>query len=194
MFSTRSVPVSLMVFGLGLVGFAAAPAAADWLVTTQGQTIETDGSWIIDDDLVAYIDLDGELRTLPLAEVDLKGSQEATERQRDRAHASGTAREPAEEKTPLAAEEADDDEPRITVYMTSWCGYCRKAQKLLRSLGADFVSKDIEKDRVAALEFRRKGRGGGGVPLIDFDGQVVRGYKEQSIRYLVRKLQSKEAD
>ncbi len=85
--------------------------------------------------------------------------------------------------------QAESEKPKITLYMTTWCGYCRKANKLLTELDADFAAKDIEKDREAALEFRQKSGGQSGIPLIDFDGEVVRGYNERLIRELVAELQ-----
>ena len=93
-----------------------------------------------------------------------------------------------------APEAAASDEPKITLYMTSWCGYCRKAGKLLEELDADFAAKDIEKDPEAAREFAAKSGGRGGVPLIDFDGEIVRGYKEQVIRQQVHELRQKYGD
>ncbi len=82
-------------------------------------------------------------------------------------------------------------EPRIVLYETSWCGYCRKAQELLKQLDADFEVKDIERDRQAAAEFRRKSGGRAGVPLIDIGGEIVRGYDERRIRKLVAEQQQK---
>ncbi len=146
--------------------------AADWLVTTAGEQIETDGNWIIDDELVAYVDMSGELQTIQLSEVDLTASKEKAEFE--------------------SASEAEGA-PKITVYMTSWCGYCRKARQLLDTLDADYVAVDIEKDREAAIEYRKKSGGSGGVPLIDFDGELVRGYNEQLIRRLALKVQQSDA-
>jgi len=156
---------------LSSVLLLAQSTAADWLVTTEGEQIETDGSWIIDDELVAYVDLAGELQTIHLSEVDLAASKEKAELE--------------------SASEAEGG-PKITVYMTSWCGYCRKARQLLDTLEAEYVAVDIEKDRDAAIEYRKKSGGSGGVPLIDFDGELVRGYNEQSIRRLARKVQQNE--
>jgi glutaredoxin len=85
-----------------------------------------------------------------------------------------------------ASGDASGDVPEIILYQTSWCGYCRKAQNLLEDLGAVYVAKDVERDRQAAREYREKGRGYSGIPLIDFDGQLVRGYDEGAIRRMVK--------
>ncbi len=78
------------------------------------------------------------------------------------------------------------DVPPIIVYQTTWCGYCRKARSLLEDLDAVYIAKDIERDREAAREYQKKGRGGRGVPLIDYDGRIVRGYDERAIREMAR--------
>ena len=95
---------------------------------------------------------------------------------------------------PAAPAPAAEDEPRITLYMTSWCGYCRKATKLLEELDADFESKDIEKDAEARREFSAKSGGRSGVPLLDFDGEIVRGYSERTIREQVQRVREKHGD
>ncbi len=172
---------------VALLALAFAPAAAaDWLVTVEGALIETDGPWTLEGDLLRYTDLDGVEQVLPIDEVDLEGSEETT------ALKAGREYVPADRSAAPAADEqagADGDEPRITLYMTSWCGYCRKARKLLKELDADFVAKDVEKSREAAREFASKSGGRGGVPLIDFDGRIVRGYNDRLIRKLVRELE-----
>jgi mycoredoxin len=86
------------------------------------------------------------------------------------------------------------DAPEIILYQTSWCGYCRKARKLLEDLDAVYVAKDIERDKDAAREYQEKGRGFSGIPLIDFDGQVVRGYDEGAIRKMVKEQKERAGE
>lgn len=58
---------------------AAAPAAADWLVTRQGGRVETKGPWKMKGKLVVFTLPDGKLSSLRAAEVDLDASRRATE-------------------------------------------------------------------------------------------------------------------
>ncbi len=62
---------------LGLI--AAAPARADWLVTRDGERIETKGAWQVKRQLVVFHLASGKLASLKLADVDLEASREATE-------------------------------------------------------------------------------------------------------------------
>lgn len=96
--------------------------------------------------------------------------------------APATPGDPAQAADDDAAEA--DEEPEVILYVTEWCPYCRKAQKLLDELEVDYLAKDIEKDAKALAEFRAKGKGGGGIPLLDFEGTVIRGYQEKEIRKL----------
>ncbi len=176
---------------LCLAALAAQPAAADWLITLEGRMIETQGPWTIDGGTLTYIDVDGVRQSIALDDVDLEASKETTAIQAGEPYEppKNVRPEPFELESPTAAALAGE-EPKITLYMTTWCGYCRKASKLLKELDADFVSKDVERDRKAATEFRRKNGGRGGVPLIDIDGELVRGYNAKMIRELVAELQA----
>lgn len=175
--------VSLLAFCLTLG--CALPTAADWLVMTEGEMIETQGPWKIVGKTLTYTDLEGKEQTLPLTEVDLEGSEATTAFRQGRAYAPPP-------KAAVAASTRKEGEPQIILYETSWCGYCRKTRKLLDKLGVEYLAKDIEKDKQAAFEHRDKGKGSQGVPLIDFDGEIVRGYNEWQIRQLVEKLEAKD--
>ncbi len=180
------IPITLVC--LAMLG--AQPAAADWLITLDGKLIETQGPWTIDGDTLTYADTGGVERSFAIDDVDLEASEETTALKAGKVYVPRTKfkPDPFELTSPTAAARAGD-EPRVTLYMTSWCGYCRKARKLLTKLDVDFAAKDIERNRKAAAEFRRKNGGRGGVPLIDIDGELVRGYNEKLIRKLVAELE-----
>lgn len=185
--SKSRIFISITLICLAALG--AQPAAADWLITLEGKLIETQGPWTIDGKTLTYTDTDGVEHSLSVGDVDLEASEETTALKAGRAYTPPENTQPApfDLTSPTAAARAGDG-PKVTLYMTSWCGYCRKARKLLTKLDVDFAAKDIERSRKAAAEFRRKNGGGGGVPLIDIDGELVRGYNEKLIRKLVAEL------
>ncbi len=69
----------------------------------------------------------------------------------------------------------------ITLYSTTWCGYCNKARRYFADRGWDYVEKDVEKDPGAGAEFRRYAGPRGGVPVIVINGQVLRGFSQTAI-------------
>lgn len=79
----------------------------------------------------------------------------------------------------------------VILYMTDWCGWCRKTRALLQEIEADFEEVDIEKSEEGRREYEQKSGGRGGIPLLDIDGTIVRGYDEPRIRKLVAELKQK---
>jgi len=71
---------------------------------------------------------------------------------------------------------------RVIMYMTSWCPYCKKAKDYINSLGVNLIEYDIEKDSSKNEEMLRKSGGGRGVPFIDVEGIIIRGYSPEAIR------------
>lgn len=57
----------------------ATPAAADWLVTSEGARVETHGPWQVKGKLIVFTGADGTLSSLRLSQVDLEASKHATE-------------------------------------------------------------------------------------------------------------------
>lgn len=149
----RQTALTLLRRALPLAAFLLAlPLAADWLVTDDGERIDINGRWTIDDQTVRYTDADGNPQSLPRDQVDLEASSS-----------------------------------RVVLYSTSWCGYCRRARRMLDEMGVDFVEKDIEKSRAAAREFQTL-VGRSGVPVLNINGSIVRGFNEGRIRQLVEDL------
>lgn len=79
----------------------------------------------------------------------------------------------------LEAIETAESEHDVVLYMTSWCGYCRKMTDFLNSKNIDYVSFDIEKDKAARKVFKK--HGGRGVPVAVVKGKVVRGYDPDGV-------------
>jgi glutaredoxin len=67
----------------------------------------------------------------------------------------------------------------IEVFVTSWCGYCRKMLGFLREKGIPFTVHDIEKDSNAAQAYRELG--GNGVPVLRIGSHVVHGYNPEAV-------------
>lgn len=68
--------------------------------------------------------------------------------------------------------------PQITIYTTSYCGYCRAAKELLSSRGLAFKEIDVTDDE--AMRQKLVGMAGGRetVPQIFIDGKSIGGYQE----------------
>lgn len=73
---------------------------------------------------------------------------------------------------------------QVTLYATAWCGYCKKARRLLKDNNIDYVEYDIEKSSTGRKAYEKLG--GGGVPLLVIDDTVVRGYDKRQILALTR--------
>jgi mycoredoxin len=66
------------------------------------------------------------------------------------------------------------DAPAVTMYTTSWCGYCVRLKKVLKNEGITFAEVNIEEDPAAA-EFVGSVNGGNHVvPTLKFaDGSTL---------------------
>ena len=69
----------------------------------------------------------------------------------------------------------------VEIYVTEWCGYCKKAQKYMKSKSISYVAYDIEKDSSARQ--RHKELGGRGVPLIIIGSNKMSGFSPESLEY-----------
>jgi glutaredoxin 3 len=73
----------------------------------------------------------------------------------------------------------------ITVYSTTWCGFCHMAKQYFDKLGVKYEDKDVEKNPDAAVEAVKKS-GQMGVPVIDIDGTVILGFDRPRIDQALR--------
>lgn len=74
------------------------------------------------------------------------------------------------------------DKKTLKLYATSWCGYCAKTRQFFKNNKINYIEYDIEKDVSANKRF--KALNGRGVPLIEADNLVIRGYNEFELKKL----------
>jgi glutaredoxin len=75
---------------------------------------------------------------------------------------------------------------KVILYMTEWCPYSLKARAYLKSLGVNLTEYDVERDKSKKEEKVQKS-GSKGVPVIDVEGIIVKGFSESSIKTAVEK-------
>lgn len=69
----------------------------------------------------------------------------------------------------------------VEMYVTDWCGYCKRAENYLKSKGIPYVAYDIEKD--SAARQRHRELGGRGVPLIIIGSNKMSGFSPETLEY-----------
>lgn len=186
--------------GLGLLcGALAFAAGAEMLVMKDGSRVETRGAFEVKGRRVVFQDVQGKLLALRLDEVDLAATEAASRPAPPPEATAASAASPAPKKAPVLVltdrdvSHVDPSEvvaapivPRVVMYSTSWCGYCRKMRALLGELAIDFTELDIEKS-AAARSAKNQLDSSCGVPLVDYGGQVICGFAEARIRDLAEK-------
>lgn len=74
------------------------------------------------------------------------------------------------------------DTHNITIYSTTWCGFCKMTMKYLSDKGIAFTDKNVEEDADAYKELMEKIQGNfQGVPVIDIDGKIILGFDRPKI-------------
>lgn len=73
---------------------------------------------------------------------------------------------------------------KVKVYSTTTCPYCKMAKSFLDEKGVSYVDLDVAADAVARDEMVKKS-GQMGVPVIDFDGEVIIGFDQERLMGLI---------
>ncbi len=68
----------------------------------------------------------------------------------------------------------------VTVYSTTWCGFCHQAKKYFDSIGVAYNDINVEEDQQAAEEMVKKS-GQMGVPVIEIGEEVIVGFNRAKI-------------
>lgn len=72
-----------------------------------------------------------------------------------------------------------NEQTKVVMYGTSWCGYCAKTRAYLAERKIPFVELDIEKNTLAAKQHLELG--GGGVPKILIGDRKIQGFMPEVI-------------
>lgn len=75
-------------------------------------------------------------------------------------------------------------QPRVILFTTPSCTYCRQAKKYLRQRSIRFKDVDVSRDSAAARDMVKRS-GQQGVPVIDIGGKVIVGFDRPKIDKLL---------
>lgn len=75
--------------------------------------------------------------------------------------------------------------PDITIYSTRTCAFCHAAKKYLDSLKVSYEEVKVDETPDGPQQLIDKS-GQLGVPVIDFDGQIIIGFNRPQIDLLLR--------
>jgi glutaredoxin len=78
-------------------------------------------------------------------------------------------------------------DPKVILYSTTWCAFCKTEEQYLQRLGVEYIKKDVEEDKDAYLELMQKNGGAfQGVPITDIAGELVLGFDRGKIDTLLK--------
>lgn len=73
-------------------------------------------------------------------------------------------------------------DPKVIIYSTTWCAFCKTEEQYLQKLGVKYVKKDVEEDKEAYEELMKKNGGAfQGVPVTDIAGSIILGFDRAKI-------------
>ena len=77
--------------------------------------------------------------------------------------------------------------PKVELFITSWCGYCRALEQQMKIMGIPYRRYDIEKDPAGRKIYLSMG-GDGSVPWTRVGTTVIPGYEPDGIYAAYKKL------
>lgn len=78
-----------------------------------------------------------------------------------------------------------DDKSKITIYGAEWCPPCHMTKNYLKSLGVGYNYVNVDESPEGGLKAVEIS-GQRGIPVIDFDGDVIVGFDRPIIDHLLR--------
>ena len=77
----------------------------------------------------------------------------------------------------------------VTIYTTSYCGYCRAAMAHFDQIGLDYVNRDVEQDEEARADYLELTGGRRGVPVIVVGNAWMQGWSRPEFERLMASAQ-----
>ena len=74
--------------------------------------------------------------------------------------------------------------PKVTIYTTPTCVYCKMAKGFFKQNNIEYTEKDVAEDDAARQESIQKS-GQMGVPVIDVDGNIMVGFDKSKLSELL---------
>lgn len=82
--------------------------------------------------------------------------------------------------------QAATNDPKVIIYSTTWCAFCKTEKQYLDKKGVAYIEKDVEEDKAAYEELMSKNGGMfQGVPVTDIAGDLVLGFDRHKIDELI---------
>lgn len=78
------------------------------------------------------------------------------------------------------------DQPEVTLYYADWCGYCTKAKRHLDRAGVDYTLRDVDNPHIKRELIEKTGQKG--IPVIEVNGRIMKGYSASSLDALLGSL------
>lgn len=138
-------------------------------------------------------DLTKSLRMLERAELERRAAEQTREQHEQEQRAAAAAQREREEKERDAKRHeavkrdlnalglaAARRNVSITMYSTTWCGFCKKARAYMHQQHIGFTELDVDRDAAAAVR-QRALNPSGSVPTIAVDDDVLIGFNPDSL-------------
>jgi len=113
--------------------------------------------------------------------------EDTTERSRAKENLPRAKENPQRPKSEAVKEKRPYGDIQVIMYMTSWCPYCVKARNYLHSLDVYLIEYNIERDKDRKEEMLSKSGGSTGVPLIDVEGTIIKGYNPDALKTAIER-------
>jgi glutaredoxin len=73
--------------------------------------------------------------------------------------------------------------PNVILYYAEWCQYCHRAKRHLERRGIPFELRDVDVPAAKAEMIAKTGQSG--IPVIEVDGRIMKGYSEKRLDHML---------